>query len=143
MRGVGGRCTGNRRTSGGVADEFLNAMDRNLAQNDPPSRSYSRRVKNSLWGGGEYPHLLWALELLAWSPDYLARVTDILAKLTQLDPDGRYQNRPRNTFQQIYRLWYPQTSATLDQRNVVLKRLRKSYPRDLVGAPAKSVPKEP
>ena len=109
-------------------DEFLNAMDKSLAQNDPPIMQLFKEGADFFWGGGEYPHLLWALELLAWSPDYLARVTDILAKLTQLDPDGRYQNRPRNTFQQIYRLWYPQTSATLDQRNVVLKRLRKSYP---------------
>lgn len=108
--------------------EFLEAVDNSLAQNDPPIMQLFKEGGDIFWGGGEYPHLMWALELLAWSPDYLARVTDILAALTELDPGGRLQNRPRNTFHQIYRLWYPQTSATLDERNAVLKRLRKTYP---------------
>ena len=112
-------------------EEFLNAVDKNLAQDDPPIMKLFKEGRNDLFfgGGGEYPHLLWALEVLAWSPDYLARVTDILARLTELDPEGRLNNRPRNTFQQIFRLWHPQTFATLDQRNAVLKRLRKTYPQ--------------
>ena len=112
-------------------EEFLNAVDKNLAQNDPPIMKLFEEGGDPLFfgGGGEYPHLLWALEVLAWSPDYLARVTDILAKLTELDPEGRLTNRPRNTFQDIYRLWRPQTFATLQQRNAVLKRLRKTYPQ--------------
>jgi transcriptional regulator with XRE-family HTH domain len=112
-------------------EEFLNAVDKNLAQNDPPIMKLFEEGRNDLFfgGGGEYPHLLWALEVLAWSPDYLARVTDILARLTELDPEGRLNNRPRNTFQQIFRLWRPQTFATLEQRNAVLKRLRKTYPQ--------------
>jgi transcriptional regulator with XRE-family HTH domain len=112
-------------------EEFLNAVDKSLAQNDPPIMKLFQEGRNDLFfgGGGEYPHLLWALEVLAWSPDYLARVTDILARLTELDPEGRLNNRPRNTFQQIFRLWRPQTFATLDQRNAVLKRLRKTYPQ--------------
>jgi transcriptional regulator with XRE-family HTH domain len=112
-------------------EEFLNAVDKSLAQNDPPIMKLFEEGRSDLFfgGGGEYPHLLWALEVLAWSPDYLARVTDILARLTELDPKGRLNNRPHNTFQQIYRLWHPQTFATLDQRNAVLKRLRKTYPQ--------------
>ncbi|MGA3310142.1 MAG: helix-turn-helix transcriptional regulator [Xanthobacteraceae bacterium] len=109
-------------------DEFLNAVDESLIQNDPPIMKLFVEGNDFFGGGGEYPHLLWALEVLAWSPDYLARITAILAKLTRLDPGGRYSNRPANTFQQIYRLWYPQTSATLDERNVVLNHLRKTEP---------------
>lgn len=116
-------------------DEFLSAVEKSLAKNDPPIMKLFEEGRNDLFfgGGGEYPHLLWALEVLAWSPDYLARVTDILARLTELDPEGRLNNRPRNTFQQIYRLWRPQTFATLDQRNAVLKRLRKTYPQTAWG----------
>lgn len=111
-------------------EEFLDAVDDSLAQTDPPIMQLLKEGGGFVFGGGgEYAHLLWALEILAWSHDYLARVTDILAKLTQLDPGGRLQNRPRETFQQIYRLWYPQTSATLDQRNAVLRRLRKTHPK--------------
>lgn len=116
-------------------EEFLNAVDKSLAQNDPPIMKLFDESGDPLFcgGGGEYPHLLWALEVLAWSPDYLARVTNILAKLTELDPEGRLTNRPRNTFQDIYRLWRPQTFATLQQRNAVLKRLRKTYPQTAWG----------
>ncbi|HEY1746965.1 MAG TPA: helix-turn-helix transcriptional regulator [Xanthobacteraceae bacterium] len=116
-------------------EEFLNAVDKSLAQNDPPIMKLFEEGGDPLFfgGGGEYPHLLWALEVLAWSPDYLARVTDILAKLTELDPKGRLTNRPRNTFQDIYRLWRPQTFATLQQRNAVLRRLRKTYPQTAWG----------
>ena len=112
-------------------EEFLNAVDQSLVQNDPPIMKLFEEGRSDLFfgGGGEYPHLLWALEVLAWSPQYLARVTDILARLTELDPKGRLDNRPRNTFQDVYRLWRPQTFATLDQRNAVLKRLRKTYPQ--------------
>jgi transcriptional regulator with XRE-family HTH domain len=110
--------------------QFLDAVDKSLTKNDPPiMKLFDEGSGNILFGGGgEHSHLLWALEVLAWSTDYLTRVTDILGRLTELDPEGRLSNRPRNTFQQIYRLWRPQTSATLDQRNVALKRFRKTYP---------------
>ena len=56
-------------------EEFLNAVDKSLAQNDPPIMKLFEEGQNDRFfggGGGEYPHdLLWALELLAWSPDYL------------------------------------------------------------------------
>jgi hypothetical protein len=111
-------------------EQFLDAVDKSLTKNDPPIMKLFDEGKGDILfsGGGEHPHLLWALEILAWSKDYLARVTNILARLTELDPQGRLNNRPSNTLQQIYRLWRPQTSATLDQRNAVLKRFRKTYP---------------
>jgi len=110
-------------------DGFLTAVEDSLTKNDPPIMKLFAKGGDDFFGGGsEYTYLLWALETLAWSPDFLARVTTVLAKLAQLDPGGRSSNRPANSFQQIYRLWYPQTSATLDERNVVLNRLRKTEP---------------
>lgn len=52
------------------------------------------RQKDSYWGGPEHSGLLWALELLAWSPHYLSRVAVQLAQLTRLDPGGKWTNRP-------------------------------------------------
>lgn len=48
-------------------EEFLNAVDKNLAQNDPSIMHLFQEGRNDLFfgGGGEYPHLLWALEVLA------------------------------------------------------------------------------
>jgi hypothetical protein len=68
------------------------------------------------------PHtgLLWALENLAWSADYLGRVSLLLARLARLDPGGKLGNRPDRSLLTIYRLWYPQTAAPLDQRLRIL-----------------------
>ena len=109
-------------------DAFLTAVEESLALPDRPiMKLFAEGTDDFFGGGGVYPHLLSALEVLAWSPDYLTRVTNVLAALTKLDPGGR-TNRPESSFMQIYRLWYPQTSATLDQRNAVLNQLRKVEP---------------
>lgn len=66
--------------------------------------------------------LLWALEALAWHPDYLEKVTDILLQLTELDPGGRLANRPFNSLTDIYLPWKPHTSVELDGRLAILDR---------------------
>jgi hypothetical protein len=76
------------------------------------------------------PHtgLLWALENLAWSADYLGRVSLLLARLARLDPGGKLGNRPDRSLLTIYRLWYPQTAAPLDQRLRILDTLSEREP---------------
>lgn len=71
------------------------------------------------------PHvsLLWALEVLAWDSNYLLRVAIILARLATVDPGGRVSNRPINTLRAIFLTWFPNTNASLAQRNAVLKRI--------------------
>lgn len=66
--------------------------------------------------------LLWALEALAWHPDYLESVTRILLQLTKIDPGGRLANRPFNSLVDIYLPWKPHTSVDLTGRLVVLGR---------------------
>ena len=81
---------------------------------------------DGIFGGGTYlAELLWALESLAWSPQYLGRAVAILAKLTARDPGGKYGNRPANSLRDIFLLWYPQTFAPLAARLRVLDRVRK------------------
>jgi hypothetical protein len=72
--------------------------------------------------------LLWALETLAWSRDYLAPATALLARLTALDPGGRWGNRPVRSLREVFVLWCPQTNAPLQDRLKVLNRLRKIEP---------------
>src|SRR6266545_6728244 len=68
------------------------------------------------------PHtgLLWALEDLAWSPEYLGRVALVLARLQELDPGGRLSNRPSESLREIFLPWHPQTAASVDGRLAVL-----------------------
>lgn len=71
-------------------------------------------------GGGMHTGLLWALETLAWSPDFLSRVALILAKLASLDPGGKLANRPLNSLREIFLWWHPGTNAPLTQRLAAL-----------------------
>lgn len=69
--------------------------------------------------------LLWALEALAWHPDYLEDVTRILLRLTEMDPGGRLSNRPFNSLVDIFLPWKPHTSVNLDGRLAILDRCLK------------------
>lgn len=79
------------------------------------------------------PHieLLWAMETLAWSPVYLARVAQLLVKLAKIDPGGKTMNRPINSLRSIFLSWSPNTHASIDIRLGILTSLVKS--NDAVG----------
>jgi hypothetical protein len=74
-----------------------------------------------------YTGLLWALEGLAWLPEYLSRVTLVLGELSEKDPGGRLQNRPINSLYDIFRSWYPQTFASLAARIDALRLLQSQH----------------
>ncbi|WP_131861697.1 hypothetical protein [Agrobacterium tumefaciens] len=74
------------------------------------------------------PHVLWALETMAWQPDRLPQVTEILARLALIDPGGRYTNRPINTLREIYLAWHPGTNATVEERLVCLDNVVRNHP---------------
>jgi hypothetical protein len=68
------------------------------------------------------PHvyLLWALEILAWSPRYLRRTGVLLVRLAKIDPGGKTSNRPLNSLREIFLAWNPSTYASSSLRLVVL-----------------------
>lgn len=61
-------------------------------------------------------HLLWALERLAWLPNYLKPISLALGRLARLDPGGRLGNRPQESLNEIFLCWAPQTDATVNER---------------------------
>lgn len=84
---------------------------------------------DSLFGGENYiGGVLWGLECLAWSPDYLVRVTVILAKLASIDPGGQYLNRPMQSLTDIFLPWHIQTTAAFEQRKAAIKVALKEQP---------------
>ena len=97
-------------------------------------------------GGGISPHsihmhVLWALEVLAWEPMDLSRVALDLARLAQIDPGGRLQNRPINSLRSILLFWRPNTSAALEQRNQAIDLLVDRYPDVAWDALTKMLPR--
>ena len=106
-------------------DLFLAAARLGATGDDPPLRRLMLDAESGgIFGRASHAGLLWALETLAWSPDYLAPVALLLVRLASLDPGGRWANRPANSFREIFLPWLPQTSATLEQRLTVLDALR-------------------
>jgi hypothetical protein len=67
-----------------------------------------------------HTRLLWGLETLAWSPEYLPQVALHLATLARLDPGGRLSNRPINSLRGIFLWWYVGTNASIEQRLAAL-----------------------
>jgi len=72
--------------------------------------------------------LLWGLESIAWSSEYFPEAASVLIRLAEIDPGGKVSNRPFNSAVDILRPWYPQTSATLEQRLSVLRTLVERHP---------------
>ncbi len=105
---------------------FLNAVEDSLDQSDPPIRALFGIDGGGVFGTEHLSDLLWALESLAWSPEWMPRVTHVLARLDTIDnrPE-RYGNRPANSLREVHLLWIPQTYATLDQRLRALDLIRK------------------
>ena len=111
---------------------FLKAVEQSLSRPDTPVLSLFTEsiAASSPLGGGAwfYAHLLWALELLAWSPRWMPRVASILARLSHVPLPDNWGNRPLKSLLGIFRSWMPQTAATLEQRIAVLDKLIASEP---------------
>ena len=89
--------------------QFLKEIEHSLDDDEPPIYALFGNDGNGIFDAEHLSDLLWALEALAWSPDYIARVASILARLDAADPGGRYSNRPGNSLRDIFLLWQPQT----------------------------------
>lgn len=74
------------------------------------------------------PGLLWALERLAWAPDYLSDVAVILTRLAALDPGIKSGNNPSSSLAEIFMPWHPQTSADTDRQLAALDAARRADP---------------
>lgn len=110
-------------------EHFLDAAIKGISDTSPILTNIFEEPENVMFYGATYPGLLAALELLAWHPDYLSRATLVLAVLARLDPGGKLGNRPVKSLKEIFLIWYPQTTASLQQRLRIIDMLRKKENR--------------
>lgn len=87
------------------------------------------KEQSSIFTSSPHTGLLWALELIAWDPDYLLRAATILSMLAEIDPGGALANRPARSLRHIFLTWKPGTNATLKQRLAVLDALIRTNQR--------------
>ena len=109
-------------------DEFLAAVERGLQGDDPVLSRLFTDQRSGIFASSPHPGLLWALEVLAWSPDHLTHVVILLGGLATVDPGGTLANRPQNTLREIFLPWYPQTAAPAARRLEALDCLRRRNP---------------
>ena len=108
--------------------EFLSAIEKALRASPCPFDSVFEQEGNGFTGRIYVTGLLWALEGLAWSDEYLTRVAVILAELATHDPGGNSLNRPSSSLNTILLPWLPQTLASVKKRISALKSVRLDFP---------------
>jgi hypothetical protein len=107
---------------------FLNAVESGARDADGPVLTLFQEDTGFLSSSSPHPSLLWALETIAWHPDYLPRSARVLAALTRLAPPVKILNRPLNSLKDILVLWSNGTAASLDARVQVLDLLHRHEP---------------
>jgi hypothetical protein len=83
---------------------------------------------SALFSSSPHTGLLWALETLCWSPDYLLEASRALARLAAVDPGGRLSNRPVNSLSEVFVGWIRHTSAPLNVRVKALEQISREAP---------------
>lgn len=111
-------------------DEFLNSLESSLerVEDSPFHQVFAQEGSAGIGGWNYISGILWALETLAWHPDYLTRVTLILGELASIDPGGNWSNRPANSLADIFLPWHLQTTASVDKRRIAIETLLQEQP---------------
>lgn len=110
-------------------DVFLEHVHDDLEQNKLLATMFQDGDQSS-WLYSSSPHtgLLWALETLCWSPDYLLEASRALARLQVVDPGGRLSNRPLESLGSVLVGWIRHTAAPLDLKVRAIGRICESDP---------------
>lgn len=76
----------------------------------------------------EHTGLLWALETLAWIPEYFGQSVRILSKLAAIDPGVKLINNPINSLGEIFLPWSPNSNASAPERLAAIDEIIKRAP---------------
>jgi hypothetical protein len=107
-------------------NSFFDACFHSLTSEEKPIMAMFIEKPGFLTSSSSHTGLLWALEGLAWEPEYLLNSSLILSKLTSQDPGGKIGNRPINSLLEIFKPWHYQTFANFEDRIEVLKYISRS-----------------
>jgi hypothetical protein len=95
-------------------DVFLSEVEK-LADNKKVIKDLIADEGDIFQGGFHWSGLLDALEILAWEPEYFAKVVDVLAKLAIEDcGESNIHPRPKDTLVSFFVPWSVQTTVDTD-----------------------------
>ena len=101
---------------------FLEAVNESLSSDPQPIMDMFIEREGFIIPNSTHTGLLWALEGLAWMPEYLYKTSFILLRLSTLDPGGNLSNRPLNSIIEIFKPWHYQTLSKYEDRMEILKK---------------------
>lgn len=107
--------------------EFLSIIERDLQTDEPAVFGLLRPAGTGIFANPSRTGLLWALEGLAWNPDTLPRTVMVLARLTQIEINDNWTNKPGHSLGAVFRDWMPQTAAGHDDRLGLVKTLFRKF----------------
>ena len=108
-------------------EAFIKQLEQHIEKGE--ALAFFEEEKGVFHRTNDLPYLLWALESIAWMPQYLTKIVRLLARLIDLAPkELPTLNTPFNSLVSIFRIWYPQTNANMDERIQVLDILKKENP---------------
>jgi DNA-binding XRE family transcriptional regulator len=110
-------------------EQFLRCVEEALDKEPSPLAPLFRSDEGFLLPREYLADLLWAIELLCWSPKHLLAGTSLLARLAEMDPGGHLDNRPHRSLTQILLPWAPETFATAQQRLQVMDAITRRFDR--------------
>ncbi len=110
-------------------DFLLSRIEADLRSPSPEIPKLFENGGDGIFSSSIHCGLLWALEIAAWSPPLLNRVTEILAELVEIERTlpRKLGNRPSKTLCEIYLWWMPHTNASIDERITQIRRLRERH----------------
>ena len=106
---------------------ILQAIERCLSEMTGAFEDLFNQEGDPLFGGAQHTGLLWALERLAWAPEYFSKVAVILARLAQTDPGGRIANRPAESLKTMFLPWFRVSEASDSQRLETISTLLRRF----------------
>lgn len=106
--------------------EFMDLVEADLRKDQPELLGLLKPVGASFPGYCPRTGLMWALECLGWK--HIGRISRILANLSRTDIDDNWSPKPITSLKAIFRCWFPQTAASLEDRMNALTMLCKDYP---------------
>ena len=110
--------------------EFVDAVNDDLDQAEPLlSRMFQDRDQtSSLHSSSPHTGLLWALETVCWSADYLLDAARALARLHTIDPGGKLSNRPIESLRNVLVGWVRHTGASVPLKTNVITQICRQLP---------------
>jgi hypothetical protein len=104
-------------------EEFLTAVAKMSTGETPPILGLFESEGNGFLGGCPHADLLWSLERISWNKSHFSLASSALARLAEIDPGGKYSNRPFKSLVDIFLGWINNTQTTHDERLQIIRNV--------------------